>query len=82
MAHSAETHNPVEKLVRMANQIGDFFESQPEKSRISGIADHIRLFWVKRMRNDIYAHLDQGGAGLHASVIAALQQLRQSEKTI
>ena len=74
-------HDHVGKLVRMANQIATFFESQREDVRIPGIADHIRLFWEKKMRRDIYQHLDQGGEGLKPIVITALEQLRANEKT-
>jgi len=75
-------HDHVGKLVRMANQIGAFFESQREDIRVPGIAEHIGQFWDKKMRRDIYACLDLGGQGLSPTVVAALQQLRSSEKLI
>ncbi|CAM5773629.1 NAD-dependent formate dehydrogenase [Labrys miyagiensis] len=65
------------KLVRMANQIGTFFASQPEAGRVSGIAEHIRKFWEPRMRNQIFAHLDAGGEGIDPLVKQALESLRQ-----
>jgi formate dehydrogenase subunit delta len=74
-------HDHAAKLVRMANQIGAFFESQREDIRIPGIAEHIGQFWDKKMRRDIYAYLDQGAEGLAPVVVAALQQLRSTEKT-
>jgi formate dehydrogenase subunit delta len=75
-------HDNRAKLVRMANQIGDFFESQPEPQRVPGIADHIGKFWDKRMRREIYAHVDAGGAGLHPAVIEALARLKAGEKRL
>jgi len=33
-----------ETLVRMANQIADFFKIQPDNEAIAGTADHIRKF--------------------------------------
>lgn len=68
-------------LVRMANQIATFFRSQPEEQAVAGTADHIRSFWNKVMRRDIYAHMDQGGAGLDPLALKALEQLRASEKS-
>ncbi|MBC3871062.1 formate dehydrogenase subunit delta [Undibacterium oligocarboniphilum] len=40
-----------EHLVHMANQIGAFFESFPDRQEAKkGIADHIHKFWEPRMR--------------------------------
>jgi formate dehydrogenase subunit delta len=67
----------LDKLIRMANQIGAFFASQREEVRVPGIADHIHKFWEPRMRNQILAHLDTGGAGVDAVVKQALETLRK-----
>ena len=66
-----------DKLVYMANQIGKFFASQGEAQAVAGIADHLKKFWDPRMRTQILAHLDAGGAGLDPPVRAAVEQLRQ-----
>jgi formate dehydrogenase subunit delta len=71
------SHDPSAKLVMMANQIGKFFASQREDIRVPGIAEHIKKFWEPRMRNQIFAHLDAGGAGLDPVVKTALETLRQ-----
>ena len=65
-----------EKLIKMANQIGDFFEAEPNQSQAQkDIAQHLNRFWTKGMRNQIAAHVQtQQGAGLHAQVIAAIAQ--------
>jgi formate dehydrogenase subunit delta len=51
-------------LVRMANQIADFFKVQPEADAAAGAADHIRKFWDPRMRAKMREHLKAGGEGL------------------
>jgi len=68
-----------EHLVKMANGIGDFFASEPDKAKgVKGVADHIRAFWEPRMRRQIYAHLDAtSGAGLSEIVLSALRDHRQ-----
>lgn len=66
----------IEKLVYMANQIGKFFAIQGEEAAVAGIADHLRKFWDPRMRAQILAHLDAGGAGLDTNVRAAIARLR------
>ena len=67
----------LEKLVYMANQISKFFTGQARDQAVDGTADHIRRFWDPRMRTQIFAHLDQGGAGLDAVARAALTRLKE-----
>ncbi|MEO7323674.1 MAG: formate dehydrogenase subunit delta [Dokdonella sp.] len=71
----------VESLVRMANDIGNFFASESDRTvAIAGIANHIRRYWEPRMRRQIYAHLDAGGDGLDELARAAVQQLLDKER--
>lgn len=65
-----------DKLVYMANQIGKFFVSQGEAHASEGVASHIKKFWDPRMRKEILAHLDAGGAGLDPPVRKAIESLR------
>jgi formate dehydrogenase subunit delta len=55
----------IDYLVKMANEIGDFFaaESKPEEAA-NAVANHLRRFWDPRMRAQILAHHAQGGVGL------------------
>ena len=65
-----------DKLVYMANQIGKFFASQGADLAVAGTTDHIGKFWDPRMRAAIFAHVEQGGAGLDPAVRAAIDQLK------
>jgi len=66
----------IERLVNMANQIGLFFEAQPDRAEaIGGIADHLKRFWDPRMREAILAHWREGGAGLREIVAEAVKKL-------
>jgi len=65
-----------ERLIYMANQIGKFFESQGHDKEVAGVADHIRKFWDPRMRKQILAHFDAGGAGLDPNVRDAIAKLK------
>lgn len=66
-----------EHLIRMANQIGTFFESMPDRQEaLEGIATHLQKFWDPRMRHEFLALLDQGSEGVSAIVREALQQHR------
>jgi formate dehydrogenase subunit delta len=64
-----------DRLVYMANQIGDFFMTQHGKDPADGIADHLRKFWDPRMRKQIIAHAETGGAGLKPDVLRAVKTL-------
>lgn len=51
------THD--DNLIRMANQIGTFFESMPDREEaLQGIAMHLKNFWDPRMRNAFLARMD------------------------
>jgi formate dehydrogenase subunit delta len=59
---SVAAHGSGEHLVQMANDIGNFFRSEPErKNGIAGIANHIAKFWTPRMRQKLLDHLKQHG---------------------
>ena len=55
----------VAHLVAMANDIANFFDSEPDKKvAVEGVRFHISRFWEARMRRAIIAHVAAGGAGL------------------
>lgn len=68
----------IDLLIKMANQIGDFFESMPDPVEAQeGIATHIKKFWEPRMRRELLAHIDAtAGEGLHPAVVQALTRHR------
>jgi formate dehydrogenase subunit delta len=70
-----------DNLVYMANQIGKFFQYQRENEVVPGIAGHIRKFWDPRMRNAIFAYVDQGGDGLDPLVKEAILQLKDARES-
>lgn len=46
-------------LIKMANKIGTFFESMPNRQQaIQDIAMHLKRFWDPRMRRAILKSLD------------------------
>ena len=69
----------VDKLVRMANQIGDFYAAMPEREATEGAASHLRLYWTPKMIREIIAFADQGRTGLNAIASRAVESLKQSE---
>jgi formate dehydrogenase subunit delta len=75
--HHVHEHDPSALLVRMANDIGNFFHGEPvREDAITGIANHIAKFWTKRMRERLAAH---GDAGLDELPCEAMRRLRTWE---
>lgn len=73
------SRDAAETLVRMANQIGTFFDSQPGGAAALKIADHIDSFWSPPMRKGLAAHVaDTGGKDLRPSVLEAVRLIRIS----
>ncbi|MFL6582618.1 MAG: formate dehydrogenase subunit delta [Burkholderiales bacterium] len=67
----------IEHLVRMANDIGNFFKSEPDHTTaVDAVAQHLKRFWDPRMRKEIVAYVDTGGAGLKELVREAVLKLR------
>lgn len=67
-----------EHLIHMANQIGTFFESQPDRAEaLEGIATHLKKFWDPRMRREFLQLVDSdGSAGINAMVLEAIRDYR------
>jgi formate dehydrogenase subunit delta len=65
----------IQRLISMANQIGDFYESYPNQQHAQqDIAGHINKFWALPMRKQIAEYVQsQGGNGLHGPVVSAIK---------
>lgn len=68
----------VDKLVRMANQIGEFYAAMPEQEAIKGAASHLRRFWTPKMISDLVAFADGGHAPLNRTAANAVEALKRS----
>ena len=66
----------VERLIKMANEIAQFFaaESTPAEAP-QNVASHLTRFWDPRMRSEIIAYAQAGGAGLSDVASRAVQLL-------
>ena len=67
----------LDRVIAMANQIGEFFAPYPAKRAHEGLRNHLRTYWDPRMRNALLAHIDAGGDGLGIRVIEGAQLLRE-----
>jgi formate dehydrogenase subunit delta len=62
-------------MIHKANQISLFFASYPREEAIEGVRNHLRSYWVPRMRAQIIEYVANGGAGLHELAIEAVKRL-------
>jgi len=78
MTESApHAHESGERLVAMANDIGNYFKPQARDEAIAGIASHIQRFWTPRMRKKLSAYLAEGNSGLDELPREALARLNE-----
>ena len=72
------TTGKIDRLVRMANQIGDFYAAMPEHEATLGAASHLRMYWTPKMIREIIAFVDQGHSGLNPVAARAVQSLKET----
>ncbi len=68
----------IDKLVRMANQIGDFYAAMPEREAADGAASHLRLYWTPKMIREIIAASEAAETGLNATAAHAIDALKRA----
>jgi formate dehydrogenase subunit delta len=72
---SGDEHGGAQQLVKMANDIGNFFRAEPvREDAVAGIANHIAKFWTKRMRQKLAAHGEGGLDELPREVMRRLAE--------
>jgi formate dehydrogenase subunit delta len=65
-----------DQIVKMANDIGHFYGAEPlREDAIKGIANHIRRYWAKRMRDKLIERAQQPDSGLEELALAAARSL-------
>ena len=66
----------IQRLIAMANQIGDFYKSHPDQAQAHiEMASHLNHFWALPMRKQIAQYVsEQGGGGLHQHVLESIKE--------
>jgi formate dehydrogenase subunit delta len=71
----------IERLIKMANDIGNFFDSESDKNMAAnGIKNHIKNTWEPRMRKALLEYAQTDGVELSTLVREAITRL-QAETT-
>ncbi|MDN3517566.1 formate dehydrogenase subunit delta [Aquisalimonas lutea] len=68
------------KMVRMANQIADYFAAYPAERAEREVTNHLRAFWEPRMRRQLVEYVQAGGDGLHPLAVKAGRDLADPEE--
>ena len=71
----------LDKLIKMANQIGAFFEAMPDREQaVRDVASHLRRTWDPRLRTQLLACLGEAEEGKLKPVVRdAVIALAQSD---
>ena len=65
-----------EHMVHMVNQIALNFGAYPHDDAVDRTVDHLKLFWERRMKQQLFDYVDAGGAGLNEVALEAAKKLR------
>lgn len=65
----------VERLITMANQIGDFYQAFPDEEQAQkDIVQHLNNFWPQSMRDEMRDYVkEKNGEGLSPLVLTAVR---------
>ena len=67
----------IAKFARMANQIGDYYATQPAEQAAKGVASHIRKFWTPKMIAETLDALDSQAITLNETSARGFAVLKQ-----
>lgn len=81
MSNHDTPHHSAQTLVKMAHDIGAFFEAMPDQQQAArDVANHIQRFWEPRMQRNFLDHLAEHPATPLSDIVRqALVYLRQSQ---
>ena len=66
----------IERLIKMANDISDFFNAESDKEiAAEGVKNHLLRAWEPRMRQTIIAYYQESGEGLSELSKMAISKL-------
>jgi len=66
----------MDRMVRMANQIGAAFGAELERDAAANAARHLRLYWTPKMIGEIIAFAESGKPGLSPRATDAVRALK------
>ena len=71
----------IDLLIKMANEIGDFFSGATGERAAQDVASHLRRYWAPRMRAQMLKYYEErGGAGLSELAKSAVALLHAASQ--
>jgi formate dehydrogenase subunit delta len=68
-------------MIRMLNQIAEFYKPYTQTEAIDGIERHVHAFWEPRMRKQLEEYMaETGGKDLLPSVVTAMTRYFEKQK--
>ncbi len=64
------------KLIRMANQIADYYKAYSHEEAVEGVGKHIKSFWTRKMCAELIARIEASDPSIHALVVDAAGRFR------
>ena len=74
------TADKLEKLARMANQIGDFYAVMPIDEATAGATAHLRAYWTPKMIRELISFAGEGRARLNPTATRAVEALKSARR--
>ena len=69
----------IDNLIEMANDIGNYFKSEPDhEAAVNGVYTHMNRFWEIRMQRQILDYLERDGSLLAPHVAEAVSRLKSN----
>lgn len=65
-----------EHMVHMVNQIALNFGAYPHDDAVNRTVNHLKMFWERRMKQQLYEYVDAGAAGMNEVALEAAKKLR------
>ena len=65
-----------EHMVHMVNQIALNFGAYPHDDAVNRTVEHLKMFWERRMKQQLYEYVDGGAAGMNEVALEAAKKLR------
>jgi formate dehydrogenase subunit delta len=80
--HEHYQHDATAQLVKMVNDIADYFHSEPDRTlAVDGIVGHIERFWEPRMQRKMLAYFaEKNGEGLNELAYKAIAKLAGKQR--
>jgi len=69
------SHSSIDTLVKMANQICQFFSAQKSGDQIAAATERLTRFWAPRLRASIADSVARGGEDLNPTALGAVERI-------